>query len=174
MLTGVLTIFSEADVLGDKRSRDKKKNDSKDSIDLSDFEKNSRDSLATESSSMAIETSVMVMDVGPIAMDLPSTSAIPMEPVVTIPLLCDFETDTGLETISSDLPPILHKSESCTSIDVCGTDEVSTCIVCDKKFKSKTYMNKHLRSVHTGKHSTSTSPFSPFRPSHSLILHPSI
>lgn len=29
-------------------------------------------------------------------------------------------------------------------------DRLSACIVCQKKFKSKSCMNKHLRSVHTG------------------------
>lgn len=93
-------------------------------MDLSDIEKNSRDSLATESSNLAL--------------DYPSTAA----------SLCDFETDNGLE--STESPPI-QKSESNTSIDLCGADnEISACIVCEKRFKSKSYMNKHLRSVHTG------------------------
>lgn len=136
-------------MLVDKRSKDKKKIDSKDSMDLSDFEKNSRDSLATESSSIAIEPAVLSMDPSAIVMELPTVSAIKTEPILSVPLLCNFETDNGLESMSSDIPSI-HKSESSTSIDVCGADEVSTCIVCEKKFKSKTYMNKHLRSVHTG------------------------
>lgn len=105
----------------------------KESIDLSsDIERNSRDSLFTEST---------------------TTMALAIEYAPIVPTVCDYETENGFE--SCELPPIqpIQKSESNTSIDMCGItgmDEISSCIVCEKKFKSKSYLKKHLRTVHTG------------------------
>lgn len=135
-------------MLGDKRSRDRKiKSELKDSIDLSSDVERSRDSMIIE----------------------PTTSmALALEYPPIISTLCDYETDNGFE--SCELPPIqpIHKSESSTSLEVCGSSnghnavanviananggggEITSCVVCEKKFKSKSYLKKHLRTVHTG------------------------
>lgn len=121
---------SDADVLNDKKAKDKKnKGDFKDSIDLSDLDKNSRDSLATDASSTVVGIDFITS---------------------TVPSICDFETEHNNGIVEAMELPSIEKSESNTSMDMCGVDEVSACIVCDKKFKSQTYLKKHLRTVHTG------------------------
>lgn len=123
--------FSNADILVDRKIKEKKpKEESKDGIDFSDIEKNSRDSLVNELINMVPES---------VSASLP------------LPALCEFDA-VPIENIPVTAFTPVEKSESCTSIDVlCGNDhEISTCVVCDKRFKSKSCMNKHLRSVHTG------------------------
>lgn len=138
-----IPLHSDADVLVEKRAKDKKiKSEIKESIDLSsDIDRNSRDSMVT------VESTTQSL-------------ALAIDYVPMMAAVCDYETENGFE--SCELPPIqpMHRTESNTSIDVCGSsngivstghDEISTCIVCEKKFKSKSYLKKHLRTVHTGK-----------------------
>lgn len=124
-------IYSDADILSDRKAAKDKKikmENTKDSIDLSDGDKASRDSLIADAISIPSEQSQM-------------TSFTQILPIECEPVNNDVVTGIQME-----------KSESNTSLDLCGNEnEISTCIVCDKRFKSKPCMNKHLRSVHTGK-----------------------
>lgn len=150
---------SEPDVLVDKRAKEKKiKAELKDSLDLmSDVERNSRDSMIFEPHHQHHQQA-----------STPQTMALSIEYANILPSACDYETENGFE--SCELPPMqpmMIKSESSTSINMCGStasngnsnggidangqEEISICIVCDKKFKSKSYLKKHLRTVHTGK-----------------------
>lgn len=53
-----------------------------------------------------------------------------------------------LQTVSLDKLEI--NSSDCGTTNAEKDIEISSCVVCDKKFKSKSCMNKHLRSVHSG------------------------
>lgn len=116
--------YSEADILSDRKViKEKKfKSDSmKDSIDLSDGDKASRDSLLADAVTLLSEQSQSNF-------------------------VSECDTNNGELTTCQ-----IENSESNTSIELCGSDnEISSCVVCDKRFKSKACMNKHLRSVHTG------------------------
>lgn len=110
---------SEADLLSDKRAKEKKiKEESIDGMDLSDLDKNSRDSLAIQSSIV------------------PSGHLSPLNDSQSFN-----EVDSTISMVDS-LETLPTKSSK--------NAEISACVVCDKRFKSKSYMNKHLRTVHTG------------------------
>lgn len=56
------------------------------------------------------------------------------------------ETTASLEAVSLD-----KQDSNATELATTEKDtESSSCVVCDKKFKTKSCMNKHLRSVHAG------------------------
>lgn len=128
----LFVFFSDADILVERKMKERKsKDDGKDGIDLSDIEKNSRDSFGNELGAMQPE---------------PSNSFMAM------PMLCDMEAAHPIETLVSAAPTVaVIKTENVASNDINDSDnEISACIVCEKRFKSKSCMNKHLRSVHTG------------------------
>lgn len=77
-----------------------------------------------------------------------------------VPSLCEIDVATVMpimvtETISEPMQSIPIEKIENINADVMASNsdkdiEISTCIVCNKNFKSKSCMNKHLRSVHTG------------------------
>lgn len=108
------------------------KDDSKENFDYSDTEKNSQDGFL----------------LGTIA-SMPETS---------------FDSDLNKFCIENNMPIVKEVATSQTvsldKLEISSSDggtsiaekdiEISSCVVCDKKFKSKSCMNKHLRSVHAG------------------------
>lgn len=125
--------FSNADILVDRKIKERKsKDDSKDSVDLSDVEKNSSDSLPNE----------MIGIMGDASMHI-------------VPALRDFEIASIEIAPNTALPGHLMLMEMngdhSTSADGNSDGEISVCVVCDKRFKSKPCLNKHMRSVHTVK-----------------------
>lgn len=113
----------------DRKIKEKKcKEDAKDGLDFSDIDKNSRDSLVNDLIGLVPEPS--------------------MHP---LPVLCDFDI-VPIENAANASFVAIAESDSSTSVELCGGEiEISVCIVCDKRFKSTACMNKHLKSVHTGK-----------------------
>lgn len=107
----------------------KGKDDSKENFDLSDIEKNSQDGflLGVISEAPSFETD-----------------------------LCSIDFDSNLSTIketTASLEAVCLDNQDNNLIDSATVEkeaEISSCVVCDKKFKSKSCMNKHLRSVHAG------------------------
>lgn len=110
----------------------KSKDDSKENHDFSDIDKNSQDGFlvgATISSATIQETPTFEQD------------------------FCDIGVSSSLPMLNDTLPLVSMIKLEINSPD--GTiaekdNETSSCVVCDKKFKSKSCMNKHLRSVHAG------------------------
>lgn len=119
----------------------KTKDDTKDSIDLSDIDKNSQDSFATD------------------FMNLTSEPMITAAGTSFVPSLCEIDVNAVMPIVVSETTEpvqsiIIEKIEN-INVENGTTNnekdaEISTCIVCNKNFKSKSCMNKHLRSVHTG------------------------
>lgn len=77
-----------------------------------------------------------------------------------LPVLSDFEIapiEIAPNTPSEAKFVLLEASgELCLSAsEAAGDGEISNCVVCDKRFKSKACLNKHMRSVHTVKVLTS-------------------
>lgn len=135
-------LYSDPDILIEKKVKDmkKSKDDSKENFDFSDVEKNSQDGFSM---------------VG--------------QPITTLPEIPSFETELenlsvgssymapvnqviSLQTVSMDKLEI-SSFDGASSTVVEKDNEISSCVVCDKKFKSKSCMNKHLRSVHAGSNS---------------------
>lgn len=110
----------------------KVKDDSKENFDLSDIEKNSQDGfllgmMASMPETPSFETDLCNIDFG--------------NNVSTVKEATDSFEAVSLDKQDSNLTePVTAEKEI----------EISSCIVCDKKFKSKSCMNKHLRSVHAG------------------------
>lgn len=127
--------FSEADVLVEKKEKKdikKTKDDSKENFDFSDIEKNSQDGFLVGVIGSIPETPIFEPDLCNIAIG--SSSQVTQENANCLQAV-QLEK---LEINSPDANPTENNNES------------SSCIVCYKKFKSKSCMNKHLRSVHTG------------------------
>lgn len=111
----------------------KSKEDSKENYDLSDIEKNSQDGFLLNVIGSMPETPSFETDLCNVGFS-GNVTTIKEEPV-------------SLQAVTPDKPQINHTSDTVrTEKEV----EISSCIVCDKKFKSKSCMNKHLRSVHAG------------------------
>lgn len=118
---------SNPDILLDRKIKEKKcKDDTKDSLDLSDLDRNSRDSLVNDLIGLVPEPSIQPL---PVLCDF---DIVPIENAPNASFLAANETNDG----------------SCTTMEF---GEVSACVVCSKRFKSAACMNKHLKSVHTGK-----------------------
>lgn len=135
-------LYSDPDILIEKKVKDmkKSKDDSKENFDFSDVEKNSQDGFSM---------------VG--------------QPITTLPEIPSFETELeNLSVGSSNMAPVnqvislqtvsmdkleISSFDGASSTVVEKDNEISSCVVCDKKFKSKSCMNKHLRSVHAGSNS---------------------
>lgn len=125
------SISSNPDILLDRKIKEKKcKDDAKDSLDFSDIDKSSRDSLVNDLIGLVPEPSIQ-----------------------PLPVLCDFDIVPIENAANASFVPV-PESDSSTSIELYGSDnEISVCIVCEKRFKSPACMNKHLKSVHTGESS---------------------
>lgn len=112
----------------------KTKDDSKENLDFSDIDKNSQDGflVGTIGSAAIQETPTFEQDF----CDRGVSNCLPIlnDTGGTLPLV----SMVKLEINSPD--GIIAEKDN----------ETSSCIVCDKKFKSKSCMNKHLRSVHAG------------------------
>lgn len=118
----------------EKKVKDVKKgkDDSKETFDLSDIEKNSQDGFLLGVMGSMPETSSFETDLCNIGFDGNA-------PTVK-------ETTASLEAVSLDK----LDSNVTDAAPIEKDTEAASCIVCDKKFKSKSCMNKHLRSVHAG------------------------
>lgn len=128
----------------------KTKDDTKDSIDLSDLDKNSQDSFTADFMSLTGES--LITAGAPYA---PSFCEIDVSTVMPIVVGDTVETIQTIaiekiENINADTALVDDKDET-----------NSRCPVCNKTFKSKACVNKHLRSVHTGT----------FARSHSICYH---
>lgn len=142
-------ISSNADILVDRKIKERKsKDDSKDSVDFSDIEKNSTDSLPNEMVGIMADTSIQILpvinnfEIAPIEIS-PNTPSDNGKYVIN-----SVAITTNGENNSNQQPPTLLD----TNVD----GEISICVVCDKRFKSKACLNKHMRSVHTVKILSST------------------
>lgn len=133
-------LYSDPDILIEKKVKDikKGKDDSKENFDFSDVEKNSQDgflmvgqSISTMPEIPSFETELKNVSVG-------SSNVTPVNQVIS------------LQTVSMDKLEISSSADGASSTVVEKDNEISSCVVCDKKFKSKSCMNKHLRSVHAG------------------------
>lgn len=131
--------FSDPDILLEKKVKEikKSKDDSKENFDFLDIDKNSQDGFL----------------VGAIG-----SATIPETPSIE-PELCDKGVASNvpvLKDAAGNLPLVSMDKLEINSPDGALTavaekdNETSPCVVCDKKFKSKSCMNKHLRSVHAG------------------------
>lgn len=110
----------------------KSKDDSKENFDLSDIEKNSQDGFLVGIMSALPETPLFESDLCKIA--IPSSVPAVKEVAATA-------QPVSLEKLEISPPE---------SVSIEKDSEISSCVVCEKKFKSKSCMNKHLRSVHAG------------------------
>lgn len=123
----------------EKKVKDMKKgkDDSKENYDFSDIEKNSQDEFV----------------VGAIGI-VPDTPSFEPE----LPDLCNTSTTSNMsivkDTAGKNLQTIaldkLETGPTDATKSVEKDNEISPCVVCHKKFKSRSCMNKHLRSVHAG------------------------
>lgn len=131
---------SNPDILVDKKIKEikKGKEDSKENFDLSDIEKNSQDGFLLSAIGSMPETPSFETDLCNVDF---SANVSPTIQDATVSLqavsLDKQETNSTMETVR------VEKEKEV---------EISSCVVCDKKFKSKSCMNKHLRSVHSGRY----------------------
>lgn len=125
---------SDPDVLVEKKVKDvkKTKDDSKENFDLSDIEKSSQDGFLVGAVGSLPETLSFESDLSNIG--IASNVQATKENIATIQAV-------SLEKLEINSP------DSATTEN---NNQTSACIVCNKTFKSKSCMNKHLRSVHTG------------------------
>lgn len=133
--------YSDPDVLAEKKMKEikKGKDDSKENYDFSDIERNSPDGFLLGASIGSMpDTPSFEPDFCSIGL-LPTPMQEVKEPVGILPAVSLEKLD-----INSPDSAVIEKD-----------NEVSSCVVCDKKFKSKSCMNKHLRSVHAGGYSYS-------------------
>lgn len=128
---------SNADILVEKKVKDIKKGvkeDSKENFDLSDIEKNSQDGFLMGAIGIEPETPTFETDLCNVAFS-DNVSTIE-DTTLNLPIKQEIkqEINTTMDTVRAAEKEV----------------EISSCVVCDKKFKSKSCMNKHLRSVHAG------------------------
>lgn len=131
---------SKPDILIEKKVKDikKGKEDSKENFDLSDIEKNSQDGFLLSVIGSMPEQSAFETDL----------CNVNFNGNVSTPIQ---EATVNLQAVVLDKPEISNNTVAVK--DAVRTEketEISACVVCDKKFKSKSCMNKHLRSVHAG------------------------
>lgn len=155
---------SKPDILIEKKVKDikKGKEDSKENFDLSDIEKNSQDGfLLSVIGSMPPEPSSFETDLcnvnfnGKVSTTTTIATPLPTAPppttITTVPPITIQEATANLQAVVLDKPEI--GNNTVVVKDAVRTEkeaEISACVVCYKKFKSKSCMNKHLRSVHAG------------------------
>lgn len=125
---------SDPDILIEKKVKDSKKgkDDCKENFDYSDVEKNSQDGFLMGASVPIPKTPSFEPEINNVCIGNNIATVKEVASVPTVSL-------DKLEISSPDGASIVEKD-----------NEISSCIVCDKKFKSKSCMNKHLRSVHAG------------------------
>lgn len=131
---------SKPDILVEKKVKDikKGKDDSKENFDLSDIEKNSQDGFLLSVIGSMPEAPSFESDLCNVNFNGNVSTTIQ-------------EATVNLQAVVLDKSPEINN----TGVDAARTAaekelEISSCVVCDKKFKSKSCMNKHLRSVHAG------------------------
>lgn len=126
----------------EKKVKEKKpKEEPKDTLDFSDIDKTSQDSFPND------------------LLNLPTEPLITVPPAAFVPTMCDIDVNIPInitEAVATEVPAIPVENDEMNTPPIASTPtekpetEISACIVCDKKFKTKSCMNKHLRSVHTG------------------------
>lgn len=131
---------SDPDILIEKKVKEikKGKDDSKENFDFSDIEKSSQDgflinAIASMPETPTFEPDLCNIGIGNNVHEVKVKQEIKESPNHLPPISLE-----KLEINSPDSGPVEKDIES------------SSCVVCDKKFKSKSCMNKHLRSVHAG------------------------
>lgn len=137
----VFFFCSEPDILVEKKVKENKKgkDDSKENFDFSDVEKNSQDGFlmtalgTTSDTATCFESDSCNVGVGNSGMG--NSMPVVKDAVANVQAVALDKLEIG----SPDGTTTAEKD-----------NEISTCIVCEKKFKSKSCMNKHLRSVHSG------------------------
>ena len=115
----------------------KVKEDSKEIFDLSDIEKNSQDGYLLSVISSMPETPSFETDLCSVGFS--SNASTIQEATVSLQAVT-LDNQEINNTILNSVESVKQEKEI----------EISSCVVCDKKFKSKSCMNKHLRSVHAG------------------------
>lgn len=130
-------------MLVEKKVKDlkKSKDDSKENFDLSDIEKNSQDGFLLGIMGAMPETQSFESDLCSFDGSMPTIK----EATANLQAVC---IDKMEPNISVEQPPAPPPPSAAPPIE--KDNEISSCVVCDKKFKSKSCMNKHLRSVHAG------------------------
>lgn len=141
---------SNADVLVEKKIKEIKKcgkEDSKENFDLSDIEKNSQDGFLLGAIGSIPETPSFETDLCNVAFNA-DASAI-QDATLSRPIKQEIKEEiiTPVDTM---------RAAAAAAVAAEKEVEISSCQVCDKKFKSKSCMNKHLRSVHAGLYAISS------------------
>lgn len=138
----IFSIFSDADVLLDKKPKECKKPKSKDQPDVEKLQDNVISDLTCLTSNPidSVYTSINT--------DI-SESLAPIK-------AGDSDCSTQSVYLEIEKSPIAVKSNdpnnnNHNTSNSIKEERIMACIVCQKKFKSKSCMNKHLRSVHTGR-----------------------
>lgn len=138
MFSFYLTIFlgSDPDILVEKKIKEVKKGKDE-NFDFLDIEKNSQDGFVLGTMAIMAATPTFESDLP----DLGSKSN-----ASNVQLVKD-NTTINLQSVAIDKLEI-SSTDGTTIVE--KDNEISPCVVCHKKFKSKSCMNKHLRSVHAG------------------------
>lgn len=143
---------SNADVLVDKKVKDIKKGgkeDSKENFDLSDIEKNSQDGFLLDAIHSMPETPSFETDLCNVAFNADEPTI--QDAALSQPIKQEIKQEIITPTV--DTVSAATAAAAAAEKEV----EISPCVVCHKKFKSKSCMNKHLRSVHAGLYAISLS-----------------
>lgn len=149
---------SNADVLVEKKVKEIKKGgkeDSKENFDLSDIEKNSQDgfllgAIGSMPETPSFETDLCNVDFNADASTLQdATLSLPIKQEIKQEIITTMDTMRTAASVATAAAAAAAVAEE-------KQMEISSCLVCDKKFKSKSCMNKHLRSVHTGMYAISS------------------
>lgn len=120
------------------------KEDSKENFDLSDMEKNSQDGFLLGAIGAMPETPTFETDLCNVAFSTIAST------IQDAPLSLPIKQEIKQEIISTVDTVRAATAASAAAAAAEKDVEISSCVVCDKKFKSKSCMNKHLRSVHAG------------------------
>lgn len=126
------------------------KDDSKENFDLSDIEKNSQDGflLGVIGGPMP-ETPTFETDLCNVAFTNTADVSTVQDTTLSLPIKQEIKQEMN-NTTTVTATTVDTVRVATTAAEVEKEVEISSCVVCDKKFKSKSCMNKHLRSVHAG------------------------
>lgn len=145
---------SNADVLVEKKVKEIKKGakeDSKENFDLSDIEKNSQDGFLLDAIGSMPETPSFETDLCNVAFTADASTI--QDATLSLPIKQEIKQE--IITAADTVRAAATATATASSADEKQV-EISACLVCDKKFKSKSCMNKHLRSVHVGLYAISS------------------